>query len=208
MYLYYGSGGGFNAGGIGRKAADGSGEEELVWKGAAGVVQSVSPDGKHLLFGWTDVLLLPLGGEKKAAPYVQTKFSEFGGPFSPDGRWVAYTSDESGRQEVYIQGFPERRGKWLVTAEGGLLPRWRADGKELYWKGLDGRTVMAAAVELQAGGVKSGRGELLFRGFFGVYNPPQPSRDGKRFLEVIPEGGEAAGLPMVVVLNWAAGLGK
>ena len=112
-------------------------------------------------------------------PYVQTKFAEWDGVFSPDGRWVAYTSDESGRQEVYIQGFPERRGKWLVTAEGGYSPSWRAHGKE-----------------------------LLFRGGDGSFTPPQPSRDGKRFLEAIPEGGEAAGLPMVVVLNWAAGLGK
>ncbi len=207
-YLYYGSSGGFNAGGISRKAADGSGEEELVWKGAAGFVQSISPDRKQLLLGLADVLLLPLGGERKAVPYVQTKFAEFGGAFSPDGRWVAYNSDESGQPEVYIQGFPERRGKWLVTAEGGQRPSWRADGKELYWRRLDGTTVMAAAVELQAGGVNAGRGEMLFRGSGGLYTPPQPSRDGKRFLEVIPEGGEQAAAPMVVVQNWAAGLGK
>jgi len=206
-YLYYGGIGGVNGGGFWRKAADGSGEEELVWKGIWGFLHSVSPDGRHLLFGLNDVLLLPLGGEKEV-PYVQTKFVEEGGVFSPDGRWVAYHSDESGRFEVYLQGFPERRGKWLVTAEGGQRPNWRADGKELYWKGLDGRTVMAAAVELQAGGVKTGRGEVLFRGGGVLFTPPQPSRDGKRFLEVIPEGGEAAALPMVVVLNWATGLGK
>jgi len=118
-YLYYRGSGGGNSGGISRKAADGSGEEELVWKGAAGRVQSVSPDGKHLLFGLGDVLLLRLEGKKKVAPYVQTKFAERLGVFSPDGRWVAYGSDESGRQEVYLQGFPERRGKWQVSAEGG-----------------------------------------------------------------------------------------
>ena len=207
-YLYYGGSGGGNSGGIWRKRADGSGEEELAWTGTVGAVSSVSPDGKHLLFGLSDVLLLPLGGEKKAVPYVQTKFNEGLGVFSPDGRWVAYNSEESGRNEVYLQGFPERRGKWVVTAEGGWRPSWRADGKELYWKGLDGRTVMAAAVEFQAGGVKTGRGEVLFRGGGGFFTPPQPSRDGKRFLELIPEGGEAAALPMVVVLNWAAGLGK
>jgi len=65
---------------------------------------------------------LPLEGEKQPAPYVQTKFGEFDGTFSPDGRWVAYTSDESGRREVYIQGFPERRGKWQVSAEGEFPP--------------------------------------------------------------------------------------
>jgi len=118
---------------------------------------------------------------------------------------VAYNSDESGRREVYIQGFPERRGKWQVSAEGGDTPHWRADGKELYWTGIDNRTVMAAPVELQAAGVKAGRGEVLFRaGGFGA----EPSRDGRRFLMLVPEGGEAAALPMVVVQNWAAGLGK
>jgi len=199
-YLYY-----VGAGGIQRKAADGSGEEELVWKGVSGRVKGVSPDGKHLLFGLNDILVLPLEGEKKPAPYVQTKFIELGGAFSPDGRWVAYTSDESGRREVYIQGFPERRGKWQVSADGGELPRWRADGKELYWTGLDFRTVMAAPVELQAAEVKAGRGEALFRGAgFNV----EPSRDGRRFLMLVPEGGDTAGLPMVVVQNWAAGLGK
>ena len=86
------------------------------------------------------------------------------------------------------------------------MANWRADGKELYWTGLDGRTVMAAAVELQAGGVKAGRGEVLFSERGGVATAPNPSRDGKRFLELIPEGEEAAGLPMVVVENWAAGL--
>jgi len=119
---------------------------------------------------------------------------------------VAYNSDESGRREVYIQGFPERRGKWQVSAEGGDTPHWRADGKELYWTGPDGRTVMAAPVELLAAGVKAGRGEALFRGAAG-FNV-EPSRDGRRFLVLVPEGGEAAALAMVVVQNWAAGLGK
>ena len=118
--------------------------------------------------------------------------------------WVAYNSNESGRREVYIQGFPERRGKWQVSAEGGMYPQWRADGKELYWTGNDGRTVMAAPMELQAGGVKVGRPELLFR----APNPAVLSRDGKRFLVLNPEGGEQPNLPMVVQLNWAAGLGK
>jgi len=199
-YLYY-----HNAGGIQRKAADGSGEEELVWKGVATFVSSVSPDGKHLLFGSNDILVLPLEGEKKPVPYLQTKFIEFGGAFSPDGRWVAYSSDESGTMGIYVQGFPERRGKWLVSADPGGFPQWRADGKELYWTGLDFRTVMAAPVELQAAEVKAGRGETLFRG---AGNGAEPSRDGRRFLVLVPEGGEAAALPMVVVQNWAAGLGK
>ena len=107
-------------------------------------------------------MMLPLTGESKPEAYLQTKYSENSASFSPDGRWVAYDSDESGRSEIYVQGFPERRGKWLVSAEGGRSPAWRADGKELYWVGLDG-TLMAASVELQAAGVRLGRAEALFR---------------------------------------------
>ena len=196
-HVYYTYGGS-----IYKRAADGSGGEELLAKGD--FVTSVSADGKHLLFGSTDIFMLPLEGEKKLAAYLQTKFREGGAVFSHDGRWVAYDSDESGRSEVYIQGFPERRGKWQVSAEGGGAPQWRADGKELYWTGNDGRSVMAAPVELQVGGVKAGRPELLFRApSTGVL-----SRDGKRFLAQVPEGGEPPSLPMVVVEHWAEGLGK
>ena len=196
-HVYYTYGGS-----IYKRAADGSGAEELLAKG--GDLSSVSPDGKHLLYGFNDIFMLPLEGEKKPAPYLQTKFNEDWAVFSPDGRWVAYQSNESGRNEVYIQGFPERRGKWQVSAEGGFSSQWRVDGKELYWIGNDRRSVMAAPMELQAGGVKAGRPELLFRApSLGVL-----SRDGKRFLVQVPEGGEQANLPMVVVQHWAAGLGK
>ena len=199
-HLYY-----HNPSGIHRKAANGSGEEELVTKGTSAiVVQGVSPDGKYLLFGSGDILALPLTGERKPEPYLQTKYAEFGGTFSPDGRWVAYRSDESGRQEIYIQGFPERRGKWLVSSAGGSIPHWRADGKELYWRDPD-NTLMAATVELHATGVNVGRAEPLFR-MPGSYF--QPARDGRRFLVLEPEGGQQPDRPMVVVQNWAAGLPK
>ena len=156
--LYYS-----NPGGIHRKAADGSGGEELLMKGSLNdFVRSVSPDGKVLLYGNGDIMTLPLTGEGKPEAYLQTKYLEDGATFSPDGRWVAYASDESGRSEIYVQGFPERRGKWLVSAEGGHTPAWRADGKELYWLGRD-NTLMAASVELQAAGVRLGRTEALFR---------------------------------------------
>ncbi len=123
-------------------------------------VTSVSPDEKHLLFGRGDIFMLPLEGEKKPVPYLQTKFIERDAVFSPDGRCEAYHSDESGRSELHIQGFPERRGKWQVSAEGGIFSQWQVDGKELYWTGTDGRSVMAAPIELQDAGVKAGRPEL------------------------------------------------
>ena len=151
-------------------------------------------------------MMLPLTEEGKATAYLQTKYVELSASFSPGGRWVAYESSESGRSEIYVQGFPERRGKWPVSAEGGRAPAWRADGKELYWFGPDG-TLTAASVELQAAGVRVLRTEALFRlpgrderAFY------QPSRDG-RFLVYEPEGAPQY-RPMVVVEHWAARLGR
>ena len=188
-----------------RKASDGSGSEELLGKDVQdNFVTSVSPDGGRLLFGLFDIQTLPLAERKKPEAYLQTKFNEGGAVFSPDGRWVAYHSDESGRSEIYIQGFPESRGKWQISTEGAQFPQWRADGKELYWRGDFGASLMTAPIELQPAGVKGGRPERMFR---------LPARefaawDGKRFLIVEPEGGEEQALPMAVVTNWAAGLGK
>ena len=155
--------------------------------------------------GAGDILTLPLTGERKPEPYLQTKYAEFGATFSPDGRWVAYRSDESGRLEIYVQGFPERRGKWLVSAAGGRHPQWRADGKELYWRAPD-NTLMAATVELQAAGVRVGRAGAALPA--AVASTFQPARDGRRFLVLEPEGGQQPDRPMVVIQNWAAGLPK
>jgi len=194
--------------GIHRKAADGSGEEELLLSGVlSDSVQSVSPDGKYLLYGGNDIFTLPLTGVRKREAYLQTKYIERAATFSPDGRWVAYVSDESGRREIYVQGFPDRRGKWLVSADGGGRPAWRADGKELYWFGLDG-TLMAMSLELQTAGVRMGRTEALFRLAVGPDTSTfQPARDGRRFL-VFEPGGTQHDRPMVVVQNWASRLGK
>lgn len=193
--------------GIHRKSVDGSGEEELVRKGpVTDHPLSASPDGRFLLFGPDDILVLPLTGERKAEPYLQTKYSEGSATFSPDGRWVAYVSDESGRFEVYVQGFPERRGKWLVSPAPGFNPQWCSDGKELYWRSAD-NTVMAASIDLHSTAVRVGPAMPLFRlpapGQFPTF---QPARDGKRFLVYDPEGDPQPERRMVVVQNWAAGL--
>ncbi len=196
-----------NGKGIHWKAADGSGEEELLSKGGpVDYPSSVSPDGKVLLYGAADINTLTLTGERKSESYLATKYQEGFAAFSPDGRWVAYESYESGRQEVYVQGYPERRGKWLVSAEGGGYPQWRGDGKELYWTKPDG-TVMAAGIMLQESGLQVGRAEALFRLPVGrsIFSP---ARDGKRFLVQVPERAGQEALPMVVVQNWAARLGK
>lgn len=186
--------------GISRKAADGSGEEVLVTKaGRIDRASSISPDGNTLLFGFGGIFTVALSGEAIRKTWLDSKFMEVAAVFSPDGRWVAYASNESGKSEIYIQGHPERRGKWLISSQGGLNPIWRRDGKEIYWRAIDGM-LMAAGVELQKDGVRAGTPEPLFRLHS---NSLSISRDGKRFLVSVPEGDQQADLPMVVVLNWA-----
>jgi hypothetical protein len=191
-----------------RKAADGSGEEEpLLATGPVENVSSVSPDGAHLLFGTSDIFLLPLAGTRKPEPWLQTQFTEGYGVFSPDGRWVAYRSNENGRFEIYVQGHPDRRGKWVISTVGGSVPQWRADGKELYWSSLDGM-VMSARMALSEASPGAGTPEQLFRlpVSVGGYFYFQMSRDATKFLVWEPEGGEQPDLPMVVIQNWAARL--
>ena len=199
-HIYYRSGGR-----LFRKAADGSGEEEIVLKEFNGVVYDASPDGKHLLLSGQGIQVLPLTANAKLEPYVYNpKFIERGARFSPDGKWVVYESDESGKFEVYVQGFPERRGKWMVSSGGGRNPVWRGDGKELYWTDL-GNTLMAASIELSAASVKPGLPHPLFRDAGYSF---EADRDGKRFLVAEREGSEKPIPPMVVVQNWAGRLGK
>ena len=129
-----------------KKPFNGSGSAQMVWRAPVGTTSSIdnqptdwSPDGTHLLFqsqgkntGW-DLWELPLSGDQKARALIQTPSNDGQGQFSPDGRWVAYASDESGQLEVYIQRFPLTEGKWRVSVAGGMLPAWRRDGKELFF---------------------------------------------------------------------------
>ncbi|MBI4906854.1 MAG: serine/threonine-protein kinase [Acidobacteria bacterium] len=198
-YLYYAK-----TRGLFRKSSDGAGEEEELGHDLdnGGTISSVSPDGKFLLLGSVDIVAFPIEGEQKPREYLKTRAAEGFGAFSPDGRWVAYSSQESGRPEIYVQGFPERSGKWLVA--GGSNPHWRADGKELYWYGAE-RKVMSAAIGLQQSVVRVGKAETLFR--VSRASSFAPARDGKRFL-VLEPAGDAQEAPMVVVLNYAARLEK
>lgn len=199
-WLYYS-----NRTGLQRKAADGSGAEEILWEGKGDHATDVSRDGRNLLFGNGDIFRLPLDGVRKPLPFVQTSYSEYGGVFSPDGRWVAYHSEESGRREVYLRAFPGGGSKVRISAAGGNFPAWRADGKELFWRALN-NDLMAAAITLSDASANVGPVQKLA----GNLNRgrPEPTPDGQRFLDFVPEAGVQEVTPLVVMLNWAARLGK
>jgi len=123
------------------KNADGSGAEEVLWKGGTHThASSISSDNQWLLFtdyaalGKGDIWLLPLVGERKPRPFLQTPANEFDARFSPDGKWVAYTSDESGPLEVFVTAFPGPGGKWQISTGGADSPVWSRNGRELFFR--------------------------------------------------------------------------
>jgi Tol biopolymer transport system component len=140
-------------------------------------------------------------------PFFETPATEHQGQFSPDATWIAYTSDESGAHEVYVQRFPGADGKWQVSTHGGLQPRWRRDGKELFYLAPDGK-LMAAAVKTSASTFETGTPQVLFNtgittGFVDRRNQYVVTRDGQRFLVNISAEDENSA-PITVVLNWEA----
>src|SRR6185436_10819312 len=134
-----------------KHAANGTGNDELLAESKSALyVNDWSADGRTLLYteaspdSDNDLWLLPLGTEnQKPAPYLQTPANESQGRFSPDGKWVAYTSNESGQLEVYVQSLPAGNQKWLVSNNGGGYPAWRRDGKELFYRARDGKLMVA-----------------------------------------------------------------
>jgi Tol biopolymer transport system component len=196
--------------GIYWKNGDGSGEQEqlaIITNHAH--LSSVSRDGKWLAYtlyeseSRADIYLLPLSGDRKPQVYLKTPFNEREAKFSPDGRWMAYASDESGRDEVYVQTFPPGGGKWQVSVEGGYAPLWAPNGKELFFRNEN--KVMAVAYT-SAPAFTPTPPRLLFEGRFeahprreGIYDV---SPDGQRFL-MIKSASQEGGLNQLnVVLNW------
>jgi hypothetical protein len=143
--------------------------------------------------------VLPLFGDRKPYPLLQTEFAEDEARFSPNGRWVAYESDETGTREVYVREFQGSGGRRQVSAGGGLSPRWRSDGKELFY--LSGGELMGVEVKTNGSSFEAGVPKLLFERGFGF----DVSGDGQRFLIPVP-GEESLSAPITVVLNWTADL--
>ncbi len=193
------------------KASTGTGPEKEIWScGDPLVAGDWSADGRFLLVNRRtptnkgDIWIVPMDGTGKPFPFVEGPFADFGGAFSPDVRYVAYMSDESGRFEVYVQRFPGPGGKWQVSAAGGIEPRWSADGRTIYFRTPDGK-FMAAPVETRVT-FSTGVPRELFDGTKAQPVEFEVSRDGQRFL-LLELGGSLAS-PITVVLHWPATLRK
>jgi Tol biopolymer transport system component len=191
--------------------ADGSGGLERLTVGEyQHNARAWSPDGQVLTYQENhpqtsrDIWMLRLK-ERKAEPFLQTAFTEGAQSFSPDGRWLSYVSDESGRPEVYVQAFPGPGGKWQVSTEGGTEPVWNRNGRELFYR--SGDKMMAVDVELQPT-FTVGKPRVLFQGeYFASVFPftgtaYDVSADGQRFLMVKQTEQTAAAVQMNVVVNW------
>lgn len=196
-----------------RKAIEGAGEVELVYSGEPGSQPaSVSPDGRTLLVNRSadstksDIWLLPL--EPKAEPTVfrKTEFSEVAGSFSPDGRWVAYFSDESGEWEVYVTPFPGPGRRWQVSTRSGGYPQWRSDGREIVYVQADGQ-LMSAEVTAEGDSFRIGTVTPLFRLSVPAAGGARFSlaADGSRLL-VVPSTAQKAGGLLSLVVGWPSEL--
>ena len=169
-----------------------------------------SHDGRVLVFTGdgketsTDLWILPFSGDRKPAVFLETPFNEDSPAFSPDDRWVAYNSDATGRFEVYVRSFLSGGGQFQISRNGGWAPRWRGDGKELFFLARDG-TMMSADItagkEMQAGVPRA-----LFPTTLLKTNDKHPyavTKDGKRLLMPVRDPRQSS-VPMTVVLNWPA----
>jgi serine/threonine-protein kinase len=200
--------------------ADGSGPmERLTDSPNEQRASSVTPDGRYLLLAQDtvatinaparDIAMLPLSGDRKLSPLIHTMFDERNAEVSPDGRWVAYESNESGQFEVYVRPFPRvDDGRWQVSAGGGRQPAWARNARELFFWGADG-ALMAASVEGARGGARFTSGTPMklieARSYYEAEADANLGRtydispDGQRFLMIKPAGDQNATANLVVV---------
>jgi Tol biopolymer transport system component len=200
-----------------QKLASGVGQEELLLKSDVSIFpQNWSADGRLILYTRhdpktnNDVWVLPLEGDRQPYPLVQTPFYEAAACFSPDGHWIAYQSNDQGPINVFVQTFPVSSEKWQISTNGGTIPHWRADGKELFY--LSDGKLMAAEVK-PGNTFEAGVPQALFDlapvrarsdldgGGFAV------TADGKRFI-FVGRGQGTSNSQYTVVVNWSAELKK
>jgi eukaryotic-like serine/threonine-protein kinase len=200
-----------------RKPADGRGDVELLLASEESLnVEDISPDGRFLIFnyglGWAEphLAVLSLNGERRRMPFPATKFRDDSGRFSPNGRWVAYRSYETGESRIFVRGFPlsggDAGGKWQISDRGGNQPQWRGDGKELFY--LDGATLTAVDVNTEGASFYAGTPRPLFSVNIEAEerrNRYIATKDGQRFL-VILRAPTAIETTVAVQVNWPAAL--
>jgi len=191
-----------------RKLADGSGEAEQITDNepCLGTPTSFSPDGNLISYycrttQLTDLWIYPIKNGQEPQPFLQTPFYETFPAFSPDGRWIAYTSDESGRWEVYVRPYPGPGGKWRVSTDGGEESRWGQNGQDLFFR--FGNKWMAVKVDT-GDEFSAEKPQALFEGPY--INIPgysyDVSPDGQRFLVVEGPEQELAVGQLQVITNW------
>ena len=196
-----------------QKLASGAADDEQLLEGAFNPT-SWSVDGQYLAYnrspagGLSDIRVLPMSGDPKEIALVQRGSTDQNASFAPNGRWVVYTSTESGQSDVYMQPFPPTGSRWQVSRKGGNWPTWSADGTEVFFFTADG-TMMSAAID-PLHPSEPGAPKALFQSpAFGAIARSAPgrqyavTRDGKRFLLNIPQQ-QSAITPLTVVLNWLA----
>ena len=169
----------------------------------------MSPDGKILLFGAYSpspggrqaIQELSLDGSDKIQSFLQSSFNVSSPHFSPDGRWVAYMSDESGRREVCVQPFPGPGGKWMISTEGGEYPRWSRNSREIFF--FSGDKLMSVDVETQPA-FKAGTPHALFQatGYLSAGNY-DVAPDGQHFLMIKQDDVITSPKELNVILNWS-----
>jgi Tol biopolymer transport system component len=202
---------------LNRKSANGSGAEEPLYiDNLEKYPTSISPDGKFLVYNAIgdpktgfDLWILPdpLGapGNAKPYPFIRTQFNEQNGRFSPDGHWIAYESDESGHFEIYVAPFPGPGSKRQISTSGGRFPRWRADGKEIFYLATDLRLTVAE-VAIKGNQIQTGEVHPLFALPMNGAGQYDASADGQRILAITPR--QSASEPLTIIQNWPAGLKK
>jgi Tol biopolymer transport system component len=199
-----------------QKMADGSGQEDPLYRSnLAKLPSDWSTDGRFILCGTVDPktrwdLWVLSVGDQKWETFLQTSANESRAMFSPNGRWVVYESDESGKKEIYVQSFPASGAKWQISASGGSQPRWRRDGKELFYLS-SARKVTAVDVNTEATTFAHGTPRALLdtpilKGEDHPGDQYAVTADGQRFL--VNTLAEERTAPISLVLNWTAALKK
>jgi hypothetical protein len=211
--------------GLFSKPIDESGAEELLMTSPDPIgALSWTPDRRFFIYNTynsatgNDIMMLPMGGDRNPQPLVQTRFDEQWASLSPDGRWLAFTSDESGQLEAYVIPFPGNSagasGKWKVSVDGGDHPQWAPNGRELYYytaatsaapaSAAFGQRLKLLAVPIETKpGFQAGKPHVLFEGpYFQSFHDYAPTPDGKGFIFIRETQLQSPPAELAVILNW------